>query len=221
MEAILAHCTAVFAQHGTMLAVFFVGGLTGSLTHCLPMCGPVVMAQTTGCAKSCGSACGASRGHQRGLASYHIGRMLTYGLLGALAAGLSSQIQAASWWPALSAAMLIIAGVLFLASSLPGLHGALSHYTPKLNFARGLLLGFLPCGLVYAALMMAATLADPLAGMAAMWLFALGTMPALMAVHLGARSLSKRYELPMYRIGRVMMACNGMILLAMAGNVVR
>jgi sulfite exporter TauE/SafE len=40
MEALLAHCAAAFSQHGSLFAVFFLGGLTGSLTHCLVMCGP-------------------------------------------------------------------------------------------------------------------------------------------------------------------------------------
>jgi sulfite exporter TauE/SafE len=53
---------------------------------------------------------------------------------------------------------------------------------PSARYALGLLLGLLPCGLLYAALAAAGGTASPLSGALAMAGFALGTMPALVAV---------------------------------------
>ena len=215
MEALLAHCVAAFSQHGGAFAVFFLGGLTGSLTHCLVMCGPVV---------ACQSACGGHCGKRMSAASqwqYHLGRFTTYGALGFVAALLSKQLAATPYWPTLSATMMVIAGGLFLLSALiPNQHALLS-YTPNHGFLRGVLMSFMPCGIMYAALMMAATLHSPLAGMFAMWLFVLGTMPALLIASGGAAILAIKWQEMMRGIGRVGMACNGLTLLVIAARSIR
>ncbi len=215
MEALLAHCSAIFSQSGSLFAVFFLGGLMGSLTHCLVMCGPVV---------ACQSACGGNCGKRMNAASqwqYHLGRLITYGALGFFAALFSKQLAAASYWPTISTAMMVTAGGLFLLSAiLPNQH-ALFSYAPKNGFLRGVLMSFMPCGLIYAALMMAATLASPLAGMFAMWLFVLGTIPALLVASGSAAMLAVKWQEMMRGIGRFGMAFNGLTLLALAARSVR
>ena len=215
MEALLAHCSAAFSQQGSLLAVFFLGGLTGSLTHCLVMCGPVV---------ACQSACGGGCGKRINAASqwqYHLGRLMTYGALGFCAALVSKQVAAASYWPAISATMMVMAGGLFLLSALAPNEHALLGTSLRNGFLRGTLMSFMPCGLIYAALMMAATLTHPLAGMFAMWLFVLGTMPALLVASGGAVVLAVKWQEMMRGIGRFGMAFNGLTLLVMAARAMR
>lgn len=215
MEALLARCSAAFSQGEGMFAVFFLGGLMGSLTHCLVMCGPVV---------ACQSACGGGCGKRMSAASqwqYHFGRLMTYGALGFFAALLSKQLAAASYWPTLSATMIVMAGGLFLLSAiLPNQHPLLA-YTPKNGFLCGVLMSFMPCGLIYAALMMAATLTNPLAGMFAMWLFVLGTIPALLVASGSAAMLAVKWQEMMRGIGRFGMAFNGLTLLVFAAKAMR
>jgi sulfite exporter TauE/SafE len=215
MDALLVHCSAAFSQHGGLFAVFFLGGLMGSLTHCLIMCGPVV---------ACQSVCGGGCGKRMSAASqwqYHAGRLLTYGLLGFFAALLSRQFVGSFYWQTLSAAMMVFAGGLFLLSAIFPNHHATLSYAPRNGFVRGVLMSFMPCGLIYAALMVAATLANPLASMFAMWLFALGTIPALLVASLGAGLLTRKWQEMMHGIGRFGMAFNGLALLAMATKGVR
>lgn len=213
MEALLAHCTAAFSAHSGMFAVFFLGGLTGSVTHCLTMCGPVVACQT-----SCSKQCGKPNASQW---SYHLGRLLTYGLLGFFAALLSAQIAAFALWPYVSSTMLVLAGLMFIASALPFSKRHIFSVSNHSNFIRGALMGFMPCGLLYAALMMAATLTSPLAGMFAMWLFVAGTLPALWLAGFGAELLTKKWHHFMHTSGRVLMAFNGLSLLLMATRIMR
>lgn len=215
MEVLLSHCSAAFSQHGSLFAVFFLGGLTGSLTHCLIMCGPVV---------ACQSACGGGCGKRMGAAAqwqYHLGRLLIYGMLGFFAALLSKQLAATAYWPILSATMMVMAGGLFLLSAMVPHQHALLGFAPKNGFLRGVLMSFMPCGLIYAALMMAATLTNPLAGMFAMWLFVLGTIPALLVASGGAAMLAVKWQKMMRGIGRFGMAFNGLTLLVMAAKVMR
>jgi sulfite exporter TauE/SafE len=214
MEALLAHCNSLFSAEGGFLLAFFIGGLTGGFTHCLAMCGSFA---------ACGS-CTSQPCNSTMVAMgfpYHLGRMTTYGALGFLVALLSKQISTTHWWPLLSSLMLAGAGVLFLVSFVKSCrHGALS--TPsRLTYLRGAMLGFMPCGLLYAALMMAATLANPLHGMVAMWVFTLGTLPALLIASGGAELLSRKWQHAMQHVGRAMMAFNGLSLLVMAARVMR
>ncbi len=219
METLLAHCTALFSQHGGLFAVFFLGGLTGGFTHCLAMCGPFVA-----CERMCSSqAC--SKTSQISAAMglpYHLGRLTTYGALGFFAALLSKQVAAASWWPVASAIMLATAGAMFLLSCAKScLHKKPAASNKGFTYLRGVLLGFSPCGLLYAAVMMAATLANPLSGLVAMWLFTLGTMPALLIASSGAELLSRKWQRGMQNVGRAMMVFNGLSLLVMAAHEVR
>lgn len=215
MDLLISHCAAAFSQTGGVFALFFLAGLTGSLTHCLSMCGPVVACQSA-CSSTCGQRANAASQWQ-----YHLGRFVTYGAFGFLAALLSKQFTAMPYWPTVSSAMMLMAGFLFLISALfPGRHSLRGHITQN-HFLRGVLMSFMPCGLIYAALMMAATITDPLMGMFAMWLFVLGTLPALLAVSGGAAMLAVKWQEMMRGIGRFGMVFNGLALLVMASKAVR
>ena len=214
MIALLEHCSTLIAGQPGSFLTFFLGGLTGSLTHCLVMCGPMLAGQT-----ACASGCASARRNGAQL-PYHLGRLLTYSALGFFVALLSRQIAAASWWPNLASAMLLIAGAMFIFSSIPSRFRQPCAVKARNQFLRGALMGFMPCGLLYAALMMAATLANPFAGALAMALFTLGTMPVLLLTSAGAQAVSMKYQRGMAQAGRVMMACNGLFLIGMAGRLV-
>lgn len=215
METLLAHCAGAFSQHGGLLAVFFLGGLTGGFTHCVAMCGPIVA-----CHSVCGNGGCVTRNHGSGQWGYHAGRATMYGLLGLAVGLLSRQVAASPYWPAFSALMLSIAGVMFVVSSLPGCKHPLQFLGKRSGYVRGLLLGFMPCGMLYAALMMAATLANPFSAMLAMLLFTLGTIPALWMVSAGVRLCAKKWEHGMQAVGRAGMMINGLSLLVMAVRMV-
>lgn len=214
METLLAHCSAVFSQHGGLFAVFFLGGLTGGFAHCLAMCGPMVAGQSA-CASRCSKG-----GTERASWGYHLGRLTTYSGLGFFAALFGRQIAALSIWPVLSSAMLFVAGAMFIASSLPQASHSFCNVTARTSYMRGALMGFMPCGLLYAALMMAATLANPFAGMLAMGLFTLGTIPALLIASSSVELLGRKWRPAVARAGRVVMAFNGASLLVMATKLV-
>ena len=58
-------------------------------------------------------------------------------------------------------------------------------------FGLGLAWGFLPCGLVYSVLLIAAATANVATGAATMLAFGLGTSPAMIATGVGALTLSR------------------------------
>lgn len=216
----LGHCLGSFSQHGSLFAAFFLAGLTGGLTHCISMCGPIVVSEAlTTCRSGCVTGCNkitAARYYP--MFSYHLGRAVTYGGLGFVAAFLSKQIAAIPAWPWISAVMLGCAGLMFVISGIPGCKHKLFQPSGKIHFMRGILLGFMPCGLLYAALMMAATLANPFSGMLAMWLFVLGTVPVLLLARIGAEFMTHKWHVAMRNVGQAMMVFNGLLLMVIAAR---
>lgn len=214
MEALVSHCNGLFLNNGSLYLAFFIAGLTGGFTHCISMCGSFAACERMCATKLCSTTATIDAALSL---KYHSGRMLTYGSLGFAVAMLSKQLAATVWWPFISSLMLIGAGVLFLLSSV---HACLkhTHHQPftKYAYARGILLGFMPCGLLYAALMMAATLANPLSALLAMCIFTLGTMPALLLLSGSADILSRKWHDGMQYLGRAMMVFNGLSLIVMA-----
>lgn len=169
----------------------FALGLISGL-HCLQMCGPIVLCYSLKLRRE-----DALRAHL----SYNAGRILTYMLLGALAgtagsglgllgrmAGLASGVRI------LAGAAMVVAGVLsiglFPKSGLVRIQsgGRFSKtvgrllFAPRGKFALGVTLGFLPCGLVYAALLKAVETATPVAGALTMLAFGSGTAIALLSM---------------------------------------
>ena len=199
----LAHCKAVAIGHGPLLVSMFLAGLIGSASHCAAMCGPFVLAQT-------GEMTGGLRvgGELRRLAGaallpYHGGRAVTYVLLAVL---LSLPLQLMAQLPQLRfipAIALVLGALLFLVLGFRGLRGSLQSDAfgtgigawlgrfagPLLakpwgwrGVGLGMVLGFLPCGLLYAAIGAAASTSDPLAAAMSMAVFTLGTFPMLWLV---------------------------------------
>lgn len=189
----------------------FLAGLAGSALHCASMCGPFVLSQVMADAEAAGR--GARYGEwQRvggaALLPYHLGRLTTYSALGALAGVATSLFAATDLFGWLAASMMMLGAMLMLAQALGLAYGASAPQAsivqrlaaplalsrrPVARFALGLVLGLLPCGLIYGALAAAAGTGSALQGALAMAGFSLGTMPALVAVGWGGLLLRRRF----------------------------
>ena len=167
-------------------------GLAGS-PHCAAMCA----APCAAIERSCGGARPA-----RAAAALHLGRLLSYGLAGALVATgagwMTELAQATNWlrplWTLLQVAVvvfglwLLVAGRLPRAVLGPGAAVPMLGPLPAMGLRRGwawagtagLLWAAWPCGLLYSALVVAALADGPMAGAAVMLAFALGGGLALL-----------------------------------------
>ncbi|WFF38251.1 sulfite exporter TauE/SafE family protein [Moraxella nasibovis] len=183
----------------TLLLAALAMGFFGS-PHCLGMCGGIVAAFGI-------SMRDLSPSKRRALIiTYHIGRLISYMMLGVIASLIGSQVIA----PFLTDNALpriLLGGALIFAALLMlgvpvlnrleklglGLWNRLSPIRQKVlpinslpkAMGAGMLWGLLPCGLVYGALVMAvstaATQVDALSGAVFMLFFGLGTLPMLIA----------------------------------------
>ncbi len=88
------------------------------------------------------------------------------------------------------------------------------------GYILGVMLGFLPCGLIFAALMAVSTTASPLVAGLAMCLFAVGTMPALILVGMGGRLALAKWPKATQSLAQIVMIANGVSLCMLAGKIV-
>ncbi len=238
MQFLLSHCQVAFVEHPSVMLTLFLAGLVGGLTHCTGMCGPFVMAQVRGEPKGSTHFRRLSGG---ALLPYHAGRMTTYVVLGIFAALLSKQIMGTPLHQAVSVVFLTGAGLMFLVSALPNKQ-ALSLRVPGVatfgallgvvarpllqsprtsaRYGLGLLLGLLPCSLIFAALMVVSTTGNPATAAIAMMLFALGTMPSLIAVGIGSQYAQAKWPVATKNIARGVMGMNGVSLCVLAGKMI-
>lgn len=226
---------ALYASEPESLALsLFVAGLAGSATHCAGMCGPLVIGQVMGDANRTGSAYGEWRRAAGALLlPYHAGRAATYATLGAAAGASTSLFASTELFATISAALLACGAMLMLAQAagmvlpMPKPQESLVRrlaaplimsQTKGARFALGLVLGLLPCGLVYGALGIAAGSGSPLHGGLAMAAFAAGTVPALVAIAWGGILLRRRYQEAMRWIAVPLLMLNAALMLFLAGT---
>jgi uncharacterized protein len=202
----------------------FLAGLAGSF-HCIGMCGGIVAAL----AMTRGSQPFASRlGSQL---CYNLGRITTYTLLGALAGLIGSSLDFAalrsfSFWFVIGANLFVVlvglsSALGLSALNLSSLEGRGARYfaaplkrvigadSTLAAFPLGLLLGLLPCGLVYAPLMAAAASGGPGHGAATMAALGLGTIPVLLLFGTASSAVSGVLRSVMLRLAGLAVALMG------------
>jgi uncharacterized protein len=233
-------CRVAVADHGSLVGGLFLTGLVGSLTHCAGMCGPFVLTQVATRLEAIPAARMREWHRLSGAAllPYHLGRTTTYAGLGAIAAlGAGTFGRPTGGFRLLAAALLGFAALFLVGMAVPRLKALLSSSnsggwwsdsvgrwaqplfaspTGLRGWLLGVALGFIPCGLLYAALATAAATGDAVAGALGMVAFAAGTVPALLAVGLAGHAAGGRWRQPVLRWAPLMFIANAGMLGAMA-----
>lgn len=201
------------------LAPFFIG-LAGSI-HCIGMCGPLA---------SLAAGTGYKSLWKRGV--YNAGRILTYGLMGAL---LSYAGAVSSLWGA-QKILSIVVGSFFLVIGITGLQVAprlllnilrplsevlkarfsiiLGMKNPVGVFTLGAINGLLPCGMTWLALAYCVTLQWPLDGFLAMLTFGAGTLPVMLGFPTFINRVMPRFKLRFQTVQTILLIVSGCLLIA-------
>jgi sulfite exporter TauE/SafE len=197
------------------LTLAFVTGLISSFGHCLGMCGGIVaiysarqpvLRAAPGSRPSLLVRLGA-------LAPVHGGRIMTYMFLGALIGLAGSLFDQVSGWVGWQGVFSVLVGLAMVAialslmgvlpplevvlarvrggaSPMPQMRSLLGGQSLLAKWGLGVLWGFLPCGLVFAMLVVAARAQTPVGGALTMLAFGLGTVPTLLGFGLAANLVS-------------------------------
>jgi uncharacterized protein len=200
-----------------ILFAAFLAGLT-NVGHCLGMCGPIVAAMSVNPQHQ------PSFGQTLGLnLAYNAGRLSSYVIAGGLAGGVGLLLvnnpagHYVQYGLAVLAALVMLGLGLYLLNAravFPWLEQAgagvwrfvaplartfYPFNTPMRGYIAGMLWGWLPCGLVYTALIFAMTAAHPVLGSIYLLAFGLGTLPNLLAMGLAAVKLRHLVNHPVVR----------------------
>jgi len=219
-----------------LLSAALLAGLLGS-AHCLGMCAGIsgLFAVNAGVASL--------RTQLPFALTYNIGRVVSYAVLGIIVGAFGSVIIKAS--PALAGSIRMLSGIIIIlvglkvafdlrllnviermgASLWSRIAPAAKALVPVTSIPKalglGLLWGWLPCGLVYSVLMIAATSADPVAGASIMIAFGAGTMPAMVLTGLGAAKVSEFLRNRGTRLGLgLLIVAMGLLTIAMPLTVI-
>lgn len=194
--------TTIWMLIGTVLATSLLGSM-----HCAGMCGAFVMLCVGGEKQS-------PARHTAVQCAYHGGRLVTYTMLGVLAGVVGSAVDLSGEAIGLQRTAMIIAGVAMAVFGLIALLRVLGVRIKSVGVprpmrdafiwgqqqanarhpvVRALIIGlfsiFLPCGWLYAFVVVAAGTGNPLYGGLAMAAFWLGTVPILAALGVGVQTL--------------------------------
>lgn len=192
--------------HPLVLSALLMGLLGGA--HCVAMCGGVVGVLCSACP-------GSTTKQVRYWIAYNAGRLGSYAVLGLAFAGLGSLFMGS---PALETVRIVLRAAAALCMLFVGLHlmglpsvmtrleavGApiwkrLSPLAKRLLPLRsplhalllGGLWGLMPCGLLYGALVLAASAETPTMGAATMLAFGAGTLPVMIAMNVLASRVAR------------------------------
>jgi sulfite exporter TauE/SafE len=204
-----------------MVLTALVMGFAGSL-HCIGMCSPLAMAVT-----NLNPRVALNR------LIYNVGRIFTYGILGAIVGTLGWTMPFGNFQNLVSILLgvtLLIFGVLGVSNlRVPGLTNILQHATTYLkklfgkflqqkNYSSVLILGslngILPCGLTFLALTFCLTLNSPIDSFYYMVLFGLGTLPAMLGFTAILMSFLKRFNVSLRKVTTTMLILSGCLLIA-------
>lgn len=216
-------------------------GLVGSV-HCLGMCGPLVVAYSLHLRP--GDSAKPSGVWPEGAAhhlAFHGGRLLTYSLLGALAAGLVAIPSFHRVFAGLMSGVSLGGGIVMLlfglslistrkvrfpSLSLPGQGPVMGRAYLRLLASRGLLpkaalglfSGFLPCMFSFVMIVKAAASGSVLYGFFTMLLFGAGTVPVLFFTGFSASLLSFKLRILGARVAGGMVIAMGVMLIFRGGR---
>lgn len=204
-------CSGALHSSGALVPLalaMLIAGAASGVTHCAAMCGPLVLAQV---AALPAPVCVRARLLAGTRFSYHAGRLATYAALGGLAGWSGRGLVHILTMSALPVSLLlalaaIIVGIAAWRGTGAARSGRLSEWVARAarplmsgkghwsGLRLGLILGLLPCAMIYAALAVAASTANPAAGAGLMLAFGLGTVPGLVAIGTVGRALGLRFS---------------------------
>lgn len=216
------------------IAVFIIG-LLGGFSHCIGMCGGFVMTYTIKLSENTFQEKSNFWHKLYPHLLYSAGRVLTYTLLGELFGLLGSTLGFVSSFRQFQGGLMLFAGLIMIfmgldfagffpslsPNSFPGVskfknlvRGMVNRVNPGNIFGLGLVLGFLPCGMVYAVAAKAAATQSIIGGGLTMLFFGIGTIPAMVLTGIGAHLLSGKLRSRLYKVAAILVIILGVVTVA-------
>lgn len=204
--------------------------LFGALTsfHCVGMCGGIILSQTAGNTDGLSvQNSGRFRASWLPSASYNLGRLISYSVIGGIVGGFGYAIGFSGAWkgvvPIAGGLFMMIMGINLLGNfpvmrrlsiRMPNFFAKKllrkNNYTP---FYIGLLSGLMPCGPLQIVQLYALGTRSVVFGAVSMLIFALGTVPVLFAFGVLNSIINKQHTVKIMRVSAVLVIFLGVIMI--------
>jgi len=209
-------------------------GFFGGFTHCSGMCAPFVLTQVANRLQNISLEKFSTFEKLRNLAllPYHFGRITTYVVIGFFCSLIAGNIKNLQNYNQFAGLLMLIAAIIFLQNFYHNLwpisfqNKTLRYkFTFKIKtplflkklfnnprglngYLLGITLGFIPCGLLYGAFALAATINNPAFAALAMFIFGIMTFPALFLTASGGYFFFKLTSANFKLISKIMILIN-------------
>jgi len=231
-------------ENFTILTSLITLGFFGGFTHCVGMCGPFVLTQVSNNLQktSLKNFTNFHKLKNLALLPYQAGRITTYSIIGFFSSLLAKNISDIAHFKFFSATLLFAAAIFFFGIFLDKkitlrfkgktLKKLSLFPLKKFNFlgtfinslflapqgfkgyVLGLILGFIPCGLLYGAFLISAAIPNPFLAALGMFLFGISTFPALFFSASGGYFITKLPEFKL--VAKLVILINAIMLFLMA-----
>lgn len=233
----------VFGEYGELGVIFtlFLNGFIGSFVHCIPMCGSIALSISNARLMHLKSSELTERAKLRYIFAtpYYLGKSITYVAIGSSFFLFKSALQDLLIAKIFGFALLVIAAISFIMMGISGsvnlnllsrpLFKKIETVVLKLSkryfsffgfkgLLYGLILGVIPCGLVYTSIITVATYAtNLLTVMVALMAFGMATIPGLfLTSYFGNILMSRRGAQLMKFLYGILMIVNSYLLISYA-----
>lgn len=234
----------IFSHELTLIISLISLGFFGGFSHCITMCGPFVLTQVSNRLQKVPleKFSNFKRLESMALLPYQLGRITTYSIIGFFCSLLSKNISEITNFRFFSATLLFLAAIFFLgmlfdkksllfkSPFLKSVTGFFSNFFIQ-NFSKklsclfqdpqglkgyflGLVLGFIPCGLLYGAFLIAAAISNPFLAAFGMFCFGVSTFPSLFFTALSGHVFLKFSQAKF--IAKIIIAINACALFLLA-----
>ncbi len=214
-------------------------GFFGGFSHCTGMCGPFVLTQVSSRLEhiKISNFSNFKKLQSLALLPYHFGRITTYAFIGFFCSFLAKNLKNIAFFNNISGFLLVLAAIFFLESFFEKKFLRFSFNNVKIlkifkfyddflknlfknpqgfnGFLLGIILGFIPCGLLYGAFTLSAAVANPFLAAFAMFLFGVSTFPALFLTASGGYFFFKITNSNFKLISKIVILINSITLFVM------
>lgn len=217
-RTVFSHGMMPSAQAGMSYGFIFIIGLTTSF-HCIGMCGGIMLSQT---AVPDNRILDSKVKVIVPAASYNVGRIISYTLIGAIVGAVGSVISVKA---SAKSMIFIVIGVLMVLIALQMMHiiprfekmpfslpqSCQLPQSTRQKFATkplfiGLLTGLMPCGALQSMQLYALSTGSAASGAAVMFFFSIGTVPLMLLLGGLSTLASKKFQKYMVRISGILIS---------------
>ncbi|MEZ5690879.1 MAG: sulfite exporter TauE/SafE family protein [Rickettsiales bacterium] len=224
MEIFFAQCSSFFTQDYPLVLAVILAGVIGSFSYCGVVCSSLIATQILKLKEM--------KKSQNTIIYYHAGRISAYIIIGVLAFSLSKWLFNGKLNTYINMAIMLVGAAFIMGAILPCGKNSCCHQrtgylldyaissipVPFILYMSGLIIGFIPCAMVYSLLLPVSLLDNVYEVIFTMFIFGISTTPIIQIVANYMSRFVDIYPSISGQARRGLMVINGVVLFGVSLN---